>query len=145
MHKSAIKLKKYFSLCPYLDVLAVFTQVDRQERDSHHCQCQCASVYLGTVKLTFFLLGSNLAREEIIVTKCGVSLLRHVEPVQKHRPVVGRVMSQPMNLLTGYNLQLFIVYMIIVNSSHLLYSSYMYLVTFPWWYKRKIRMLMLGL
>lgn len=113
--------------------------MDRQERDSHHCQCQCASVYLETVKLTFFLLGSNLAREEIIVTKCGVSLLRHVEPVQKHHPVVGRVMSQPMNLLTGYNLQLFIVYMIIVNSSHLLYSSYMYLVTFPWWYKRKTR------
>lgn len=31
------------------------------------CQCQRARVYLETVKLTVFLLGSNPAREEIIV------------------------------------------------------------------------------
>lgn len=97
MHQSAIKLKnKYFSP---LSILAVFTQVDGQERDGHHCQCQRASVYSETVKLTFFRSGSNLAGEEIIVTKCAVALLRHVEPIQRHRPGVGRGLSQPTNLV----------------------------------------------
>lgn len=87
---------------PFVDISvkgAVFPQVDRQEPDSHQCQCQRVSVCLETVKPTFFLLGSNLAREEIRATKRGVSLLRPVEPVQKHRPVVGRLMSQPMNVV----------------------------------------------
>lgn len=92
------KKKNIFPLSIFPYISCVYTG-GRQERDSHHGQRQRASVYLETVNLTFFLLGSNLAREEIIVTKCGVSLLRHVEPVQKHRPVVGRVMSQPANVV----------------------------------------------
>lgn len=58
-----------------------------------------ADVGVETAKLTFFLLGSDLAGEEIIVAESGVSLLRHAEPLRKHRPAVGRVMSLPVNVV----------------------------------------------
>lgn len=58
---------------------------------------------LETMKLTFFLLGSNTAREEILATPCCVLLVcgkekteEHVVLVQKQHVMVVRVMILPM-------------------------------------------------
>ena len=58
--------------------------------------------FLEATKLTFFLLGSNTAREEIIAAPCCVSLVcgkgegeGHAAPVQKRRVMVGRVAILP--------------------------------------------------
>lgn len=58
--------------------------------------------FLETMKLTFFLSGSNTAREEIIATPCCVSLVcgkgkteEHVVLVQKQHVIVGRVTLSP--------------------------------------------------
>lgn len=56
--------------------------------------------FLETMKLTFFLLGSNTAKEEIVVNRCCVSLVRGEEKenvvlVQKQDIMVVKDMILP--------------------------------------------------
>lgn len=70
MYKSAPTLKSIcfpLSIFLYMSCISAVGQADR-----NHCQCQRASVCSETVEPTFFLLGSNQARQEIRVTKRGV-------------------------------------------------------------------------
>lgn len=62
------------------------------------------------MKLTFFLLGSNTARKEIIATPCCVLLVcgkekteEHVMLVQKQYAIVGGVMIPPVCTVVIYN------------------------------------------